>query len=248
MSGNIPLKQQKLVCIKSGNRCAMPDCRKEIVIERTDKDPAAIIGKIAHIKGENPGSARYDANMSDNERNSEENLFLICGDCHTKIDEQQNTYTSDILNKVKKEHEDWIRESTSKEILNVSFAELSIVTKYLVSGSYEISDFKVISPKDKIKKNGLSGKIETLITMGMIQVKQVAEYIDKSIDPEFGERLKQGFADEYKKLKNDDGIEGDNLFMALLDFACGGGTNFREKAAGLSVLVYLFEQCEVFEK
>lgn len=248
MSGNIPLKDQKIVCIKSGNRCAMPDCRKELVIEKTDGDPAAIIGRIAHIKGDKIGSARYDPNMTeDNERNSCENLIFVCGDCHTKIDSQPNTYTVEELLRIKNEHEAWARDSMKKEVINVSFAELSVVTKFLVSGKYVPSDsYTVVPPKDKIKKNKLSGEVEALITMGMTQVKQVADFIDKCPDIEFGERLKQGFVEEYERLKNEEGLEGDDLFNALLDFASGGSSDFKQKAAGLSVLVYLFEKCEVF--
>ncbi len=249
MSGNIPPKQQKIVCIKSGNRCALPDCRRELIEPGNDFDNAAIIGVIAHIKGENPGSARYDTNMSDTERNSYPNLLLLCPNCHTKIDNQPNTYTDVMLFQIKKEHEDWIRECTKAEVVNVTFAELNVVTKYLISGqSMPSDDFTVIPPKDKIKKNNLSGSIEALINMGSIQANQVGDYIGKSPDIDFGERLKQGFVMKYEQLKNAEELEGDNLFMALLDFSSGGSNNFKQKAAGLAVLVYLFEKCEVFEK
>jgi len=249
MSGNILLKQQKLVCIKSGNRCAMPDCRRELIVEATENDDASIVAVFAHIKGEKEGSARYDADMDEKERNKHDNLILICPNCHKKIDDQPETYTVEKLVQIKKEHEGWIHESTKNEVVNVSFVELAVVTKFLVSGQYEHGDaFDVVPPKDKIKKNNLSGDIESLITMGLTQVNQVADYIDKSPDVEFGERLKQGFVKEYERLKNEESLSGDDLFMQLFDFASVGSSSFREKAAGLTVLVYLFEKCEVFEK
>lgn len=249
MSGNIPLKQQKIVCLKSGNRCAMPDCRKKLVLDGTKNDPPAIIGRLAHIKGENPNSARHDPNMTDEESNSYENLILICGDCHTKIDNQPNTYTAEKLYQIKKEHENWILESTKNEIVNVTFAELNVITKYLISGQYTPSyKLTVVPPKDKIKKNNLSGSVETLIATGIIQVKQVADYVDQSPDINFGERLKQGFVDKYEQLKNEENMYGDDLFNALFDFSCGGSNDFKERAAGLAVLVYFFEKCDVFEK
>lgn len=249
MSGNIPLKQQKLVCIKSGNRCAMPDCRREIVLDGNGSDPLVIVGELAHIKGEKPGAERYDQNMSDQQGNSHENLMLVCPNCHTKIDNQPNTYTVEELLKIKREHEEWVRNSLKSEVVNISFAELSVVTKYLVSGQYSPStSFTLVPQKDKIKKNNLSGEVEALITMGTAQVNQVADFIDKCPDIEFGERLKQGFVEQYQKLKNTEGLAGDDLFDALLDFAAGSSNDFKEKAAGLAVLVYLFEKCEVFEK
>ena len=233
----------------SGNRCAMPDCRKKLVLDGTKNDPPAIIGILAHIKGENPGSARYDLNMTVEEGKSCENLIFVCGDCHTKIDSQPNTYTAEKLYQIKKEHEDWILESTQNEIVNVTFAELNVITKYLISGQYTLSDkLTVVPPKDKIKKNNLSGRVETLIATGIIQVKQVADYVDKAPDINFGERLKQGFVDKYEQLKNEENMYGDDLFNALFDFSCGGNSDFRERAAGLAVLVYFFEKCDVFEK
>ena len=165
------------------------------------------------------------------------------------IDDQPNTYTVEKLRQIKVEHEHWVIESTKKEDLNVSFAELSVVTKYLVSGEYVPSEFyRLIPPRDKIKKNSLSLEIEKLIMMGMVQVKQVKDFIDKCLDIEFGERLKQGFVVEYERLKNEEGLEGDDLFNGLLDFASGGSNDFKNRAAGLTILVYLFEKCEVFEK
>lgn len=249
MSGNIKDKDKKIVCIKSGNRCAMPACRRELVVDGSGNDDPSIIGILAHIKGENAGSARYNSGMSDDDRNSHKNLLLVCANCHKQIDDQPQTYTAEKLYEIKKEHEDWIRKSTESEVINVTFAELNVVTKYLVSGQYKPSDsFQVISPPDKIKKNGLSGEVGALIRMGTIQANQVTDYIDKAPDIDFGERLKQGFVKEYERLKNADGLKGDDLFMALLDFASGGSNDFKEKAAGLAVLVYLFEKCEVFEK
>lgn len=53
---------------------------------------------------------------------------------------------------------------------------------------------------------------------------------------------------EYERLKNAELMSGDELFNGLLDFASLGATDFKQRAAGLTVLVYLFEKCEVFEK
>ncbi len=140
-------------------------------------------------------------------------------------------------------------ESTEKEIINITFAELNVVTKFLISGQFEPSEsYEIIPPKEKIRKNELSASIEQLITMGMTQVRQVGSYISKSPDVEFGDRLSKGFVAEYERLKNEEKLKGDDLFNALLDFASGKSNDFKNRAAGLAVLVYLFEKCEVFEK
>lgn len=248
MSGNIPLKQQKIVCIKSGNRCTLPDCRRELIVEATDKDDPSIVAVFAHIKGEKEGSARYDASMDDTERNKHDNLILICPNCHKKIDDQPETFTAEKLYEMKNAHEAWVLERTKEEALQITFAELEVVTKYLISSTIQPTEsLELIPPKDKIKKNNLSDDVADLILIGAIQSNQVSDYIDKSLDEEFGERLKQGFVTQYEQYK-ENGLEGDELFGALFDFASGGSNNFRQRSAGLAVLVYLFEKCEVFEK
>lgn len=241
--------QKKILGWRCGNRCAIPECRKELIIDRTENDCESIIGEMAHIKGEKQDSARYNPNMTDIERNSHQNLIILCRDHHKTIDDQPNTYTVEILYEMKRLHESWIKESTAKQVIDITFAELNIVTKYLISNQPVPSEsYAIISPRDKIKKNKLSSETERLITMGIIQVRQVTDFIDKFPDIEFGDRLKQGFVLEYKRLRNENQIAGDDLFDGLFDFASGKSNDFKVRAAGLAVLVYLFEACEVFEK
>lgn len=248
MSGYIPLRDQKILCLRSGNRCAILECRKPLVIERTEKDKESIIGEMAHIRGESPKAARYDPSMSDKERNCYENLILVCRDHHKMIDDQHQTYTVEKIHQIKREHEKWVNENLSIQMINVTFAELDVITKYLTSNhTVSSGSYVIIPPKDKIEKNNLSPATGRQVTMGMLQVKQVAQFIDNYPDMEFGERLKEGFVAEYERLKNDELLSGDDLFDALLLFAYGGRTGFKEMAAGLAVLIYLFEKCEVFE-
>jgi hypothetical protein len=70
MSGYIPPRNQKILCLRSGNRCAIPDCRWILVVNKTPHDRESIVGEMAHIKGEKPGSARYDSSMTDKDRNN----------------------------------------------------------------------------------------------------------------------------------------------------------------------------------
>lgn len=249
MSGTIPVRDQRILCTRSGNRCAMSECHKVLVVGKTGDDRESLVAQMAHIKGERSTAPRYDASMTDSERNSYGNLILVCNNCHKVIDDQPITYSVERLHEIKSQHEKWVVESTGKEIINVTFAELSVVTKYLISGQFVSSDsLTIIPPREKIKKNELSASIEQLITMGMTQVRQVNNFISKCPDIEFGERLAQGFVAEYERLKNEEKLKGDDLFNALLDFASGKSNDFKDRAAGLTVLIYLFEKCEVFEK
>ena len=82
--GTIKLSEQRKLHSKSGNRCAI--CKTVLVdVENID---SACIGVNAHIYGEKPGAARYDATKPIEYVNSEANLIFLCCNCHTKIDGQ----------------------------------------------------------------------------------------------------------------------------------------------------------------
>jgi len=239
---------KRVILTRSGNNCAFSGCDQILVKEKTGKDPHVLVAEIAHISGEKEGSSRYDLTISDNERNDPDNLIVLCPNHHTIIDKQPEEYTVEKLLRMKRQHEDWVITQMSNKVLSVSFSELDVVTEFLISNTSSESEIKIIPPKDKIEKNQISTKVENLIKMGLAQVNLVKEYINQSIDPEFGERLKQGFVKEYIKLVEEENLKGDKLFDCLLDFASSGSTDFKRKAAGLIVLSYFFETCDIFEK
>jgi hypothetical protein len=85
----------------SRNICAYPNCDTEIVQQTT----GTVIGNICHIKGLSPGGPRYDPNQTDEERNSFENLILLCGVHHKIVDDQPDKFTVEALQKMKEKHE-----------------------------------------------------------------------------------------------------------------------------------------------
>ena len=54
-------------------------------------------------------------------------------------------------------------------------------------------------------------------------------------------------ANGYKKLK-DGGLDSITIFHELWSLTSGNKNEFVYKAAGLGILAYFFEECEVFEK
>lgn len=240
-------REKHIVIAQSGNICAFPGCDQTLVVEE-EGSRSAVIGVFAHIRGENQGAARYDKDMTDEERNSSDNLIFLCQNHHKIIDDQPTIYTVDELMKMKKDHKKWVIESTRKSLSEITFAELEVVTKYLLSNSPTDNSIEVIPPREKIKKNQLSVEVENEIISGMARMSLVRDYLNQSIDPEFGERLKQGFVDKYNKLTREENIKGDELFDSLLSFASNGSTDFKRRAASLVILVYFFEQCDIFEK
>lgn len=235
----------KIVFSRCGNRCAFPDCNQEITFkDKSERD--AIVGIMAHIKAEKEGFARYDPKQTDEERNSADNLILLCQNHHKIIDDQPDIYSVEKLMDMKKYHENSVKQRFTKEITEITFAELNVITKYLLRNIDSEQEIESISPQLKIKKNELSADVEGLIKKGMSRKKLVDRYIDTNPDNEFGERLKEGFVKEYNQLKKD--LKGDDLFEALLSFSCGASSKDKEKATGLVILSYFFEKCDVFEK
>lgn len=92
----------------SGNQCAMPTCVNPLV-----DASGTILGKIAHICSASPGGARHDKSMTEAERHSAPNLFIVCAACHDVIDDPRNeaTYPALLLRKYKKQHEDRFRKA-----------------------------------------------------------------------------------------------------------------------------------------
>lgn len=247
MSGTVLLADWKVLISLSRGRCAL--CRKELVAEATDADSAAIIGVAAHIRGENPGSARHDPQQPAPERNKYLNLIYLCNDCHTTIDKQENSYPVDLLLIKKVEHEKWALGKLSDSMLTVQFPELDVIAKAIRGKPHNPTlDFAVLAPRDKMTKNNLSNQILEELKIGYGKAEHVGDYMERmaDLDPDFPEQLKAGFVEKYNFLLAK-GYAGDTLFYALHEFAYGGSSDFLMQAAGLSILTYLFQKCEVFE-
>jgi hypothetical protein len=236
------------LAMKSGNVCALKDCHKPLAVQ-ADNNEHILLGEAAHIYGENSAAKRYRSDMTDEERNDFKNLLYLCPTCHTKIDKSEVSYPADYLFDLKKDHEAWVIDQIDRGMLNVSFAELEVAAKAIASGKFTKSDgFEVIPPKDKIGKNRLSKKTQSLIVTGLSRSSEVSMYLSSQsqLDEDFPYRLKTEFQREYLSLKQS--LDGDNLFDALLGFAQTGMQSFKEQAAALAILCHLFELCEVFEK
>jgi len=92
-------KTVKRLFAVSGNRCAFPNCRTEIVNEGT------ILGEICHIKSAKPNGPRYDNLQSPEDHHSYDNLTLLCANHDTVVDDDEEAYTVERLAKMKRDHE-----------------------------------------------------------------------------------------------------------------------------------------------
>lgn len=84
----------------SGNQCAFPDCRVVLV-----EQAANSIGEICHIRAHRVKGARFDPSYPPEKLHSFENLLVLCPNHHTKIDDQSDLYTVELLERMKADHE-----------------------------------------------------------------------------------------------------------------------------------------------
>ncbi len=240
----------KLLWGLAAARCAFPDCRAVLVAAKTRQDPAAVLGEIAHIVASSDQGPRCDPEYPAEQRDRYRNLLLLCPSHHTLVDKQPNTYTVADLTTWKDDHERWVRVQLAEEMPGVGFAELEILTRGILNfPAPESEEFVSLAPAEKMAQNGLTDRVRFELTMGLSKAREVRSFVAAvaRTDPKFPEMLKAGFVNEYRRLKAA-GVEGDGLFEGLRDFAALGRRDFRSQAAGLTVLAYLFEACEVFER
>ncbi|MBI4547858.1 MAG: hypothetical protein HY707_07760 [Ignavibacteriae bacterium] len=114
MGNSISTKEIKILFLRSGGKCAFPECEKILVEEATAKDEPVVIGQIAHIVAESRQGPRGKNEMSDEERNKHTNLILLCPDHHVIIDSQPYTYSVPVLQQMKAIHEERIKASDGK--------------------------------------------------------------------------------------------------------------------------------------
>ncbi len=242
-----------LLAYRSGDRCAIPGCGRTLTPEGSGGNPINI-GKAAHIAGENPTAARYNPSMTDKERNHYNNLIYVCGTCHDIIDDRVEgvrDYPVERLHAIKEEHVRKVREAMTEAFANVGFPELEEATQWIlqIQPGQATQDFSLIPPEDKLRKNELGNGSRGIITMGLSVAREVRAYVESvtQTDANFPEQLKAGFLEEYYRLKRE-GHAGDDLFDFMCLFAQRGFDSQAKRSAGLAVLVYLFEACEVFER
>ena len=100
-----PRNIQRILDIQSLNQCAYPKCTNTLVEPRAGESGPVVTGEICHIHALNPGGPRSKEGLSREERNSPENLIMLCPTHHAVVDAQPEFYTAEILQQWKREHE-----------------------------------------------------------------------------------------------------------------------------------------------
>lgn len=239
-----------LLAMRSGGICAMPRCGRHLTysaVVGTD----TYIAEAAHIRGEKLTAARYDASMTDIERDSIHNLIYFCTDDHTIIDKVEADWPVHKLVTIKTEHERKVRDTLIEAFADVAFPELASAVAWVTTQTPAVIpvSFEITAPEEKIRKNDLSNASRIVIASGLVSQATVASYVEAEtqLDPYFPDKLRSGFLAEYHALRYK-GHKGDELFELMCAFAVRGLNKQIDRTAGLAVLIYLFEICDVFER
>lgn len=150
---NVPVPVRIRIWARSAARCVL--CAKWM-IDETEFWHSIPTGQIAHIvAAENgPKAPRGDSDLDANQRAKEENLLLLCRDCHLKIDSPAyvSRYTVQFLTDKKEQHERWVREVTD-------FARLrpAIVIRMAVSVRGTLSPASKEQIGEALRGVGLTG-------------------------------------------------------------------------------------------
>jgi hypothetical protein len=102
-------KTHKKLWGRSGNRCAFRGCGKGLVVDATETDDESIIGQECHIVARKVNGPRGISPLTSEQRDKYGNLILLCSVHHKVIDDQPGKYTVDMLQEMKREHEEWVR-------------------------------------------------------------------------------------------------------------------------------------------
>ncbi len=107
---SILIKDVKVLWGRSNDTCTFPDCWTQL----TFGNGSGLIGEMAHIVAESADGPRGISPLNKRQRNSYENLILLCPTHHTMVDKDPATWTVEKLQEMKRQHEETMRSRKSK--------------------------------------------------------------------------------------------------------------------------------------
>lgn len=244
----IPRADRHLLWANSSGICSKKGCDNKCVVEATESDQAATIGQIAHIFAHSKDGPRPNPDGFTETTNLYENLILLCSTHHDLVDKQANTYTVTELKKWKEDHEAWVRRRLATEEFDNADLE-SIINWLSDEAGLPTDDFTIRPLSSKIQYNNLSQNSQTLITQGLMFVEEISGYVNnrQRYEKNFAQKLLNPLVNLYTELKNM-GYNSDYIFDSLRVFACGNSIEYGKQSAGIALIAYFFERCEIFEK
>lgn len=242
----LPEADIKILWGRAAGHCSNPGCRRELT-QLLPSGRWIHVGEHAHIIARSPKGPRGVDGISTAETETYENYILLCPNCHTLVDKSPDSYPPELLRAWKSAHEAWAQDRIREALVGITFSELEVICESISNASPNGSttEFILTPPAEKMRKNGLSPRLYTMISMGLSQARTVRDFLAKyeEIDPQFNQRLIAGFRAAYEEARLQ-GLSGDKLFHHL---ATPRGSDLPHLAARLALVCYLFHACDIFE-
>lgn len=131
---------------------------------------------------------------------------------------------------------------------DINFVITALLNQRMASTNSQ-ENYQPTYPEAKMSKNDLTHEIRFVLGMGLAKAGEVRHFIEniaKISFPDLPERIKASLRTEYISLMRV-GIRGDELFNRLYSFSHQNNSSPSRQLAGLAVLCYFFETCDVFE-
>ena len=106
-------KTRKILWGSSGNRCAI--CKKLLVADATEKDDPSVVADECHIRSAQLNGPRFDSSFPAERIDDCENLILLCRVDHKRVDDQAETYTTEILVTMREQHQEWVKTKLNEQ-------------------------------------------------------------------------------------------------------------------------------------
>lgn len=133
---SVSLKTSKILWAKSGNKCAFPGCKQNLVMHDVMTDDPSVVGEEAHIVARNEDGPRGNQPLTRDKRDLYQNLILLCSIHHKIIDDQPDSYPVEKLLEFKLSHELWVTQNLDidekKQNIEIIYASyIEEIEKYL---------------------------------------------------------------------------------------------------------------------
>lgn len=205
-------KTRKIIWARSGNRCSI--CKTELVLQKDEFNRHLNIGEECHIISRQPQGPRHQS-LKDFDYDDSTNLLLLCCNHHKTVDERVEGYPVDTLQKIKAEHESWVKNNLETDI---------VVGRFEPKESNKLTELiSYVTSKHDIEMNIKSSRQIMDSEDGLQLVFEEAEKVKKRIYETADALAKQ--AAEYKIILKDNGTRICNIrfkghtFLAQLNQA-----------------------------
>jgi hypothetical protein len=101
---DVPAKTRLLLFVRAGGRCEFDGCNRYLLEHYLTKTEG-VFAQLAHIWAFSERGPRGGRSLK-HDKHHISNLMLLCPECHKLVDDRPEQYTTDVLRKHKKAHED----------------------------------------------------------------------------------------------------------------------------------------------